>query len=194
MIQWCQRLDGSKPMLGELQQRKLIKLFSMNDTTFSGSIARQDFETIIKRIAYLRNWSLRSPRYQILNNKYLHNWEALRKKADVAHDQRVSLAEWLAYQEAVMGDRKQYAEEVHALMEVVFDSFDRDEDGKIRQQEWGDFLSVHSISPVYAAQIFPTIDTNQDGFLTKDEVLKLIQEFYYSDNPEDPANFMFGPY
>jgi hypothetical protein len=65
---------------------------------------------------------------------------------------------------------------------------------KISQQEWAGLLSVYNVSPVYAPLVFPKLDANQDGFLSKEEVLQLIRDFFYSNEPEAPANDMFGPY
>ena len=181
-------------MLTEFQQRKFVKLFSMYDTTHNGMLAHQDFEKIVERITNLRNWSRRSPRYQILDNKYKYQWKQLIKKADKAHNQEISLEEWLDYHETVLNNQNRYHDEVQSLMEIVVEAFDENEDGKLTQQDWGKFLSVYSVSPVYTQFVFPTLDVNQNGFLTKEEVLKLIFEFYHSDAPNIRANSLFGPY
>ncbi|KAB1984653.1 calcium-binding protein, partial [Haemophilus parainfluenzae] len=39
-----------------------------------------------------------------------------------------------------------------------------------------------------------SLDTDQDGWLTKDQVMQLFHDFCYSDDPANPANGMFGPY
>lgn len=181
-------------MLTEFQKRKLVKLFSMYDTTHNGRLAHQDFEKITKRIIDLRNWSKRSPRCQILIHKYEYKWKRLIEKADKAHNQEISLDEWFNYHDAILNNQTLYQEEVQSLMEIVVEALDDDEDGKLTQQDWGKLLSVYSISPVYAASVFSKLDTDQNGFLTNAEVLQMIFDFYHSDQPEVPANSMFGPY
>jgi hypothetical protein len=37
------------------------------------------------------------------------------------------------------------------------------------------------------------IDRNYDGLLSKEEFLPLLEEFYYSDDPNAPGNGIFGP-
>lgn len=181
-------------MLSDLQKRKLIKLFSMYDTTHNGKLAHQDFEKITKRITDLRNWSKRSPRYQILSNKYEHKWKQLIKRADKAHDQAISFSEWLAYHEDLLNDAKRFHDEVESLMEIVVEAFDENGDGKLSVQNWGNFLSVYSVSPVYAQFVFPQLDVDQKGYLTLAEAMQFISDFYHSDDSTLPANQMFGPY
>jgi Ca2+-binding EF-hand superfamily protein len=181
-------------MLTELQKRKLIKFFSMHDATYNGTLVYQDFENIVKKLADLRNWGSRSPKYPLLQNKCMNDWKGLKGDADKSHDKKVSLEEWLNYYDGILSDETKYNQEVHFFMELVFEIFDANEDGKISQQEWAGLLSVYNVSPVYAPLVFPKLDANQDGFLSKEEVLQLIRDFFYSNEPEAPANDMFGPY
>lgn len=181
-------------MLSELQKRKLIKFFSMHDANNDGTLVGPDFENIAKKLADLRNWGARSAKYQVLFNKCIHDWKCLKKDADESHDQKVSLEEWLNWYDQILSDENKYNQEVRYLMELVFEVFDEDEDGKISQQEWAGLLSVYNVSPLYAPLIFPQLDTNQDGFLSKEEVLAMIREFFYSNDLDAPANVMFGPY
>jgi Ca2+-binding EF-hand superfamily protein len=181
-------------MLTELQKRKLIKFFSMYDANYDGVLVCQDFENIIKKLATLRNFGTRSSKYQLLMDKCMHNWKSLKGGADTSRDKKVCIEEWLNYYDGVLSEEKKYNQEVRYLMELIFEVFDGDGDGKISQKEWAGLLSVYNVSSVYAPLVFPKLDANQDGFLSKEEVLALIREFFYSDDPEAPANAMFGPY
>lgn len=53
-----------KPMLTELQKRKMIKFFSMYDANCDSALVCQDFENLVKKLADLRNWGSRSSKYQ----------------------------------------------------------------------------------------------------------------------------------
>ena len=181
-------------MLTDLQTRKLVKLFSMYDANYQGCINRDDFENIAKKLAKRRNWSLRSPRYITLSNQITHDWTCLKRDADKMQDKKISLEEWLAYYDAVLANSEMYQQSVQQLMDLVFDAFDDDEDGKICADAWGEFLSVFNVSPVYAPMVFPSLDRDNSGFLCKDEVKSLFHDFFYSDDPNTPANQMFGPY
>lgn len=181
-------------MLTDLQKRKLTKLFSMYDSDYTGRLVKADFELMFKKLSDLRNWSLRSPRCLVLQDKLMRKWQGLEQKADTARNNQVSRAEWLAYYDELLADPKTCSAEIASLMDLIFDVFDQDEDGKVNQEEWGQLLAAFNQSPVYAPLVFPSLDADQDGWLTKAELLQLFQDFCYSDDPNNPANGMFGPY
>ncbi|MEM9450156.1 MAG: calcium-binding protein [Cyanobacteria bacterium P01_E01_bin.6] len=181
-------------MLTDLQTRKLVKFFSMYDADYKGHINCSDFENIAKKLAKRRNWSLRSPRYITLSNQFTYDWKCLKRDADKGHDKQVSLEEWLTYYDGVLGDPDAYQKSAQQLMDLVFDAFDDDDDGKICAEEWGEFLSVFNVSPVYAPLVFPGLDADNSGFLCKDEVKAAFHEFFYSNDVNSPANQMFGPF
>ncbi|MDY6785894.1 MAG: calcium-binding protein [Cyanobacteriota bacterium] len=181
-------------MLTDLQKRKLTKLFCVYDNNCGGFLEYKDFELILNKLARLRNWSSRSSKYLALQQTFKKRWKKLEDTADKSHNKQVNLEEWLSYYDEILSDEQKYDEQVNALVSVVFEAFDKDGNNKISQSEWAELLSVYNISPVYAPSIFPKLDANGDGFLTKDELLELIRDFYYSDDPSHPANGMFGPY
>lgn len=181
-------------MLTDLQKRKLTKLFSMYDSDYTGVLCKKDFELIVKKISNLCNWSKRSPRYIVLEEKLMQRWQGLEQKADTHQNDEISIDEWLAYYNEVLVDAKACPEMIAELIELIFDAFDRDADGQISQTEWGQMLGIFNESPVYAPIIFPTLDQDHDGYLTKSEIRESFINFCYSDNPDERANQMFGPY
>ncbi|MGB3491807.1 MAG: hypothetical protein WBA57_03700 [Elainellaceae cyanobacterium] len=181
-------------MLTELQTRKLVKYFSMYDADCSGCIVAQNFEQIAKKLADRRNWSLRSPRYLTLINQFKMDWKYLNAAADKSDNSEINLEEWLAYYDAVLNDSGQYQKSLRTLMNLVVEAFDADEDGKICESEWGEFLSIFNVSPVYAPRVFPLIDVDKSGFLDRDSIMNLLDDFFHSDEPTCSANEMFGPY
>ncbi|MGB7413931.1 MAG: hypothetical protein WA902_06960 [Thermosynechococcaceae cyanobacterium] len=181
-------------MLTELQTRKLTKLFSMYDECHNGYLCKKDFEKIVKKLAGIRNWGLRSPRYVALMNQLERDWQGLDQVADKNQNQQVSIAEWLDYYDIVLNDSQKYEQQVKTLMELVFDVFKPDEQDGINEANWGQLLSVYNVSPVYAPLIFPTLNTEGSGIITREQMLKLIRDFFYSDDAKTPANKMFGPY
>ncbi len=181
-------------MLSEIQKRKLTKLFSMYDVDCNGFLLLKDFENRAKKLAALRGWGSRSPKYVQLINQFTYNWKCLSGDSDTNRDHKISLQEWLQHYDTLLSDPKRYTEQVRSLMELVFEVFDENGDGVISQAEWAGLLSVFNVSPIYASDVFTKLDSNQDGSLSREEVLQLIQDFFHSDQLDAPANFMFGPY
>ena len=181
-------------MLTDIQTRKLTKLFSLYDANRDGVLVQQDFSALAMRLTKLRQDLHASPQHAQILAHLNQDWQCLCAAADQDHDACITLDEWLAYYDQVLDDMKLYASRVIALVTLLFDAFDQDNDGHINEHEWIRLLSVFNVLPIYASSIFLNLDVNQDGVLTEDEVLTLIHDFFYLHEPSAPANFMFGPY
>ena len=181
-------------MLTDIQTRKLTKLFRLYDANNDGVLVQQDFTTLAVRLANLRQNLRASSQYPQILAHLQQDWVCLCEAADRNRDARITLEEWLSYYDRVLNDIKQYASRVVALLTLLFDAFDQDDDGQISEQEWINLLSLFNVLPIYASSIFLNLDIDQDGALNQDELLNLIHDFFYIDEPSAPANFMFGPY
>jgi hypothetical protein len=184
-------------MLTELQRRKLIKLFSMYDVCNMGTLKISDFAQVAANLAELRGWRSGSADYESLLNKYMYRWMHMRSeiKAKVNRkiDATISVDEWLAYHTAIIEEGRQQPE-LDSLAAIVFEVVDADESGHLDRDEWKNLFKVFNIPVVYVEETFKHIDQNQDGTLSQDEVLPLLEEFYISDDPDAPGNKMFGPF
>lgn len=178
-------------MLTDIQTRKLTKLFRLYDVNNDGVLRQRDFIALAARLAELQQSSNHHSR--ILAHLQ-QDWSYLCTAADQNQDARITLYEWLTYYDQVLDDIKQYASRVIALVTLLFDAFDQDGDGLISEQEWISLLAVFNVQPIYASSIFLNLDVNQDGVLNQEEVLTLIHDFFYINEPSAPANFIFGPY
>lgn len=181
-------------MLTELQKRKLTKLFTLYDSNHSGYISLADFEQIIKRIAEFRGLKTDSEDYEELDSKYHYFWIHLKGEVDRDRNSRLMIDEWLNYHDQLLQEVNQYEREINSLMTFIYKIFDSDGDGKISQKELEEFLMAYNVSPLHAQNILSVLDANQDGAIEKSEFLKMLYEFYYSDDPDAPGNGMFGPY
>jgi len=192
-------------MLTDFQKRKLMKLFSMYDACNLGVLKISDFEQLAQRLADLRGWQPDTIPYEDITSKYLLLWNRMRseikhkvlsqeniEEATTQIRSQVSLEEWFIYYDIVLNDPS-YHEETLALTETVFTVVDTDESGHLDQQEWANFFRVYNIPVIYVAETFTRIDLDGNGVLTKDEVLTMIKEFYFSNDPEVSGNYMFGP-
>lgn len=181
-------------MLTELQKRKLTKLFTLYDSNHSGRISLSDFEEIVKKIADFRGLKPNSTDYDELANKYYYFWIHLKGEVDRDRNSKLMLDEWLEYHDKLLQDTNRYEREIDSLMNFVYKIFDVDGDNKISQNELEEFLKAYNVSPFHAHNILSIIDKNQDGTIEKSEFIKMLYEFYYSDDPDAPGNGMFGPY
>lgn len=184
-------------MLTDIRRRKLIKLFSMYDACNMGILKISDFARVATNLAELRGWRSGSANYESLLNKYMYRWmhmrSAIKAKVNRQIDATISVDEWLAYHTAIAEEGRQQ-QELDSLVSIVLEVVDADESGHLDRDEWRNLFKVFNIPVVYVEETFKHIDKNQDGTLTQDEILPLLEEFYGSDDPNASGNQMFGPF
>jgi Ca2+-binding EF-hand superfamily protein len=71
---------------------------------------------------------------------------------------------------------------------------DIDGNGRISPQEYALFLKAYNVDERLFDDIFRHLDLNGDGYLSRDEIFKLVREFYLSDDPQAPGNWLVGPF
>lgn len=181
-------------MLTDLQKRKLVTLFSVYDANNSGVLDQNDFEQTVQKLAQLRDWQQGSSEYNELHTKYMLYWQGLQDIADQNRDEKVSLEEWFIYHDKLLSPEGNFEEVIGSLTDLIFNLFNPDGSGKTTPQQWEEFFVVYNIPRLYVEYIFPRLDLNNDGTLSKDEVLELLHQFYFSDDLEAPGNLLFGPH
>lgn len=183
-------------MLTELQKRKLMKLFCMYDACNLGVLKISDFEQLAQRLAELRGWKPGTEAYEKITSQFLFRWNRIRTEIKqtlhTRNDGQVNLEEWLTYYDMVINSQER-KEELMTLAEAVFNVVDVDESGHLDQAEWTELFRVYNIPVIYVEETFARIDCDGDGVLSKEEVLSMIQEFYYSGEPDAAGNYLFGP-
>jgi hypothetical protein len=201
--------NGVVDMLTEFQKRKLMKLFSMYDACNLGVLKISDFECLAQRFADLRGWKSDSIPYDDIESKFIYLWNRMRSEIKNVYNSRpevlnnpdawntqirtqISLEEWFIYFEVVLAN-KDYHEEVLALSSAIFTVVDTDESGHLDKTEWADLFRVYNIPVIYVDETFAKIDVNGDGNLSKEEVMAMINEFYFSSDPDSAGSYMFGP-
>lgn len=181
-------------MLSDLQTKKLTRYFQVYDIDDDGRIDAADFDRIVHNVMILHWAEEGSEVTEALRDAYSRFWDGLRSAADGDGDGGVTLDEWLAYWQITLDDDGLYEAEVHELTDRLFRVFDLDEDGTIGAAEFMDFFGVFGLPVDLAESVFVELDSNGDGVVSRDELLKVARDFYRSDDLEAPGNLLFGPF
>ena len=181
-------------MLSDLQTKKLTRYFQVYDIDDDGRIDAADFERIVENVRVLHGADGRSPAAQALRDAYMTLWSGLRSAADGDGDGGVDLDEWLAYWQLALEDDERYEEEVQVLTRRLLDVFDMNEDGAIGPAEFSDFYGIFGLPVSLARSVFVELDTDDDGRISRKELLEISREFYRGSEPAARENLLFGPF
>jgi Ca2+-binding EF-hand superfamily protein len=181
-------------MLTELQKKKLTSFFQAFDVDKNGSLEKSDFDKIVNGVAEAYNIGQDSETYQYISSTDAKRWDSLAKEADTNADNKVTLDEWLSYQDKLLNDPKSDFLWLK-IVSMFTDIQDVDKDGSLSLEEYKTMYKIHGIgNDSLAAEIFSKLDFDGDGKIKKNDVMNLVADFYLSDNPQAPGNLFFGTY
>lgn len=178
-------------MLHPIRERKLSHLFHILDRNHDGILSRQDFEQVIDEITKMREWKWGTSEYEELHFFWMGFCNRLEVWADRNGDSKITETEWLWYLEQML-DRFEASYIQKAFINISLKVMDFSQDDRVSIEEFTKFFRVYEIGPTEAVQTFFHLDLNQDGYLTKDELTILFNEFFYSENPQSRGNWLWG--
>lgn len=180
-------------MLTDLQQRKIKNLFAVHDLDHDGVLSPQDYKEYTGKIAAARGLKPGSPAYDELLARFMRMWDGF-ESADRNHDKRVTLKEWFAYFDRLLATEGQYEQVGEPIAEAVFSMLDRNGDGAVTADEYAWLYSSGGLDPSLAHAAFQRLDVDHDGRVSPAELSRLLREFFRSNDPEAPGNWLFGPF
>ena len=164
--------------LSDEQRRMQESLFEAWDSDQNGYIEQKDIENRIQQQASRFGVGLESERYQALRDAFVRKWQRMQETMDTDADQRISRDEYLTYiANNVIGHPEVYADIERPIMEAFVSLVDTDGDGRLSRAEFVKWRSLRK-SEAEAADEFQRLDRNNDGYVTRDEILKADEELF----------------
>lgn len=167
----------------------LFKIFF--DADGSGVVTKGDFEQSIKKLGKAKGWSEGDEKYKVAEKAMLDIWQGMQLKADLNKDGEITADEWIAMWEGFAKDPSSPVDWQGYFCKAIFHIQDSSGDGAIDKNE---FVSVHSSfgqSQEEAGKAFDKV-ANGKSSLSYDDFQKLWAEFFSSEDPDAPGNFIFG--
>lgn len=181
-------------MLSELQKKKLTHYFSVLDFDGNGLLEKSDFTGIGENLAILWGFRAGTPDYKRVVDQWAKTWVDFRSFMGRDEESKATLEEWLHFADLniVNGSDELYEKHVNKVAKEVIGYFDVNNDGNLSLDEYIDLFMAYRIEIRYSAKAFTKLDRNHDDYISKEELLNALRQFFRSDNENDAGNWLFG--
>jgi len=179
--------------LTEFQTKKMKRLFKLYDVDNDGTIGANDYERRIATVAEHRGYTEGSDDYEQLKSAVMGEWEKLQLYSDTDGDGKVTEFEFMEFADYTLADDNLWFETAVETAEFLIETCDIDGDGMVSLEEYKVFFKGYNVSDEDIEFAFGKLDADGDGQITTDEFTKAFDRYGNSNNPDEPANFMFGP-
>nr|QHB21921.1 juvenile hormone diol kinase [Colaphellus bowringi] len=178
--------------ISDFRKKKLLYVFNVFfDVNQSGTIDRKDFELAIEKICSLRGWPSGSSQYKKTFDSMITIWEGLKQRADSNKDGQVSVEEWASMWDDYAKNPDNALEWQTQYLRFMFDLEDASGDGSIDVDEFTSVGSCYGLDPSECKQAFHKMAEGREE-VNYDQFVSLWKQFFTSENPSDPGNFIFG--
>jgi Ca2+-binding EF-hand superfamily protein len=177
-------------MASDFQRRKVAGVVDAMDVDRDGFLEEQDFEALTERWVDIRGWKPGSADYDRMRSIMMGWWATLLAASDQDRDDKVSLDEVL-----LVVDRLHAMDaEVMGTADSMFDAIDENGDGLIAIEEHKQVVKAWKGSDAGVDEVFPRLDRDGYGYLSRAEFRELWADFWRGDDPASPGQWVFGPY
>ncbi|MFJ2395573.1 MULTISPECIES: EF-hand domain-containing protein [unclassified Streptomyces] len=175
-------------MASAFQERKLKGMFAAFDADGDGYLREDDFAALVARWSLLPGVESGTPLRARVEMLLMGWWDALLEAGDANGDGTVDMGELLTLVDRL----PTMAEAVTATADTVFDAVDANGDGRISPEEHRRLVETWNGQPVDMTGVFELLDLNGDGHLGREEFASLWRQFWTSDDPAEPGNWLCG--
>lgn len=178
-------------MLTPLQTKKFTRAFHVWDADKNGLVERGDFDAIVANLGAIRGLGEGSADLADLRGRYLEHW-AMLERLLTAGQTGASLEHWLSFLDSIVSDEKVYQQAIPSLADFVFDVLDGNKDGVVSRDEFAAFYRAYRVDQGIVDELFSRLGKTATDTLSKTEVQRLVQDFYFSEDPASAGNFLYG--
>lgn len=180
--------------VSDFLDRKLSRRFRTFDTDGDGFVERADFESSAIALAEEFDHDANSVARKQLVGLSLGLWEHLAVAADADADGQISEAEYKkAFADGLLVTEESFELGYRPFLEAIMALADVDGSGKLSAEEhvrWTGALM--KLPEADAREIHRRLDSDGDGFITTDDLLTAIHDFYFDEDPDGPGSWLLG--
>ncbi|QLY30184.1 EF-hand domain-containing protein [Nocardia huaxiensis] len=181
--------------ISDFLARKLARRFQTFDFDGDGRIERSDFESSAAALAAEFGHGPDSPARKHLLDLSLALWDHLVTVADANADGVITLPEYQrAFADGLLVTEATFERGYRPFLEAITAIADTDADGNLTVTDhirWTGAL-MH-LPESDARAIHHRLDTDHDGYITADDLLQAIHDYYFDETPTGPGAWLLGP-
>ncbi|MCW2897861.1 MAG: calcium-binding EF-hand-containing protein [Streptosporangiaceae bacterium] len=175
-------------MASEFQRSKIAGVFDAMDADGDGFLREADFSALADRWTAIRGVAPGSADHTRLTSIMMGWWATLLAGSDLDRDNNVTLDEVLKTVDQLAG----MSHTVTGTAEAMFEATDENGDGRISPAEYNQLIEAWNGCATDTDEIFPLLDLDGDGYLSRDEFVRLWTQFWVGDDPGVPGTWVFG--
>jgi Ca2+-binding EF-hand superfamily protein len=175
----------------DLQVRKLHRWFASFDTDGDGVIDVLDFTGMAQVYCEAYEVPPRSATWRRMHHHALIVWRALEQRTGAAQPAKLTREEWVAW----LGTSEYTDFILRAAIpfsQMAFSIADGDGDGRCDVYELMAAQRRSGMSEEEIHRAFDRLDQDGDGYVTENDFEQAHREFYFSDDPSAPGNYLAG--
>lgn len=179
----------------EILEQKWSYLFYLLDINKDGVLEEDDFMIVLDRLISNGDRRLGNNESRFLRSQVTRMFDTLYLECHLRGEKKIELSDWVKMLARNHKSRnsKFLRSFMYASLRYIFDYFDRNKDGVIDFQEFKNLFSVYGIDEGQVYLSFRRVDTNGDGLLSRSELKKALNTFFFKNEPSD-LNYLFGEF
>lgn len=175
--------------------RLLSRRFSTMDEDGDGYLESCDFIDSICKLGHEFGHGGDSPQWRRLADLTRAWWEHLVRVSDSNADGRISEEEYkTAFYKGLLETPESFDAVYQPYLSAIMDIIDEDHDGRLTVEDEIRYArSLMRIPEAETREVFRRLDSDGDGFITKETLLEAIRAAYFDDSAESPRHWVLGP-
>ena len=184
---------SSRLIFSDIQKRKVHHLFNVLDIDRNGKLQPDDFLNVGKKIIRKLELSPSSRGARVILLKAHRLFVQLLAELENP-EMELTLWDWVEFfrNQIESADPRILDHYIHHTSRYIFDLFDVNKDRLISRDEYAAMLTVYNIPQNNTEKGFMDLDTNTDNYISSEEMINGLSNFFKSDDANASGNMIFG--